>query len=428
MLSSVSKASQPFNVTVDISASAESAQHPVIVIPVDSNSSGVSGPQAQPSPGTSAFVIDIPQTLGDAQDFLGTSAEASRSVELLVAGATGSQGDALAAALARLQGLSLETALQGFSSVAQYLQTQLRDTLDSLPRPLSNLLVSCAFNLPSVSALTFARGTLSTAVASSISGTAAVISGAAVSAVPLLLTLAATGHHLYNGTATPAYLASQGAFLAVSVAILGAALATGPATIFAGLAGSAPAVALYCLCRDLLQPFHGLGSNTGLSLPVNLVDGVIYGTLQFAAGAVGLATDSALTAAVINGLIESVEPVLNEQISAWWRGRDEGGIEESFRLDFNVQMPGWEQIVNRLKDTGIPRMMAFTIINVGAAVAHHIGATGLSDSQNAWLVNGIGALLAAYILVPFYQSHDRPPSAPSASTDIELTDVRTSRL
>ncbi|MDD1015992.1 hypothetical protein [Pseudomonas rubra] len=289
--------------------------------------------------------------------------------------------------------------------MTQLLQVQLRETLDNLPRPVNNVLLSTAFNLPSVCALTMARSALSAAVAEGVSGSAALITGAACSALPLLLTLAAAGHHLYNGTATPAYLASQGAFLAVSALILGAALATGPATIFAGLGGSAPAVALYCLSRDLLQPFHGLGSNTGLSLPVNLIDSVAYGAMQFAAGAAALWTDSGLVGALINGLIESIEPALNEELSAWLQGGDEAGDEQSFRLQHELQVPSWQQIVTRLENTGIPRMTAFAIISTGVATAQHIGAMGLSDNQNFWLANGAGALLASYILTPFYQSH-----------------------
>jgi hypothetical protein len=329
-----------------------------------------------------------------------------QDLEAIVVNGTLSNSESLDSGPPILPGVSLLSLPERIGVVVQYLQAQLRETLDNLPRPVNNLLLSSAFNLPSVCALTMARSALSAAVSGGVSGSAAVITGAACSALPLLLTLAAAGHHLYNGTATPAYLVSQGAFLAISALILGAAVASGPATIFAGLAGSAPAVALYCLSRDLLQPFHGLGSNTGLSLPVNLIDGAIYGTLQFAAGAAALWTDSGLVGALINGLIETVEPVLNEELCAWWRGRDEAGVEESFRLNYAVQVPGWERIVSRLENTGIPRMMAFTIISAGVATAQHIGALGLNDSQNYWLANGVGALLAAYILVPFYQSHD----------------------
>ncbi|WP_415842515.1 hypothetical protein [Pseudomonas wadenswilerensis] len=344
------------------------------------------------------------------------SAEDAQAVQSFVADGVVSQSSVFT----HQQGQSLETVPQRIGAVAHYLQTQLRETLDTLPRPLSNLAVSTAFNLPSVCALTMARSALSAAVAEGVSGSAAVITGAACSALPLLLTLAAAGHHLYNGTATPAYLASQGAFLAVSALILGAALATGPATIFAGLAGSAPAVALYCLSRDLLQPFHGLGSNTGLSLPVNLVDGIAYGALQFAAGAAALWTDSGLVGALINGLIESVEPALNEELSAWMHGRDEAVDEQSFRLNYEVQVPGWRQIVTRLENTGIPRMTAFAINSTGVATAQHIGAMGLNDSQNYWLANGAGALLATYILTPFYQSHALQPG--------ELAEVVVTRL
>lgn len=418
MVGSISNTGQTPSVPAEIPGAAMTSPHTVIGMPADFDSSGLLAPQANLSPVANDVCIDIMQTLETFGQQINSSQEDVRAVQSFVEDGAVSQGGVLTELFAGLQGLSLETVPQRVAALAQHLQTQLRETLDNLPRPVNNLLLSSAFNLPSVCALTMARSALSAAVAGGVSGSAAVITGAACSALPLLLTLAAAGHHLYNGTATPAYLVSQGAFLAVSALILGAALATGPATIFAGLAGSAPAVALYCLSRDLFQPFHGLGSNTGLSLPVNLVDGAIYGTLQFAAGAAALWTDSGLVGALINGLIETVEPVLNEELCAWWRGRDEAGVEESFRLNYAVQVPGWERIVSRLENTGIPRMMAFTIISAGVATAQHIGALGLNDSQNYWLANGVGALLAAYILVPFYQSH--------ALQSAELAEVVTS--
>lgn len=416
MVDSVSSASQTSFVPVEAPEQPTTSEYVVIDMPADFDPIDLLGPQAPLSLEEKNVCIDILQTLETFEQQISVSAEDAQAVQSFVADGVVSQSSVFT----HQQGQSLETVPQRIGAVAHYLQTQLRETLDTLPRPLSNLAVSTAFNLPSVCALTMARSALSAAVAEGVSGSAAVITGAACSALPLLLTLAAAGHHLYNGTATPAYLASQGAFLAVSALILGAALATGPATIFAGLAGSAPAVALYCLSRDLLQPFHGLGSNTGLSLPVNLVDGIAYGALQFAAGAAALWTDSGLVGALINGLIESVEPALNEELSAWMHGRDEAVDEQSFRLNYEVQVPGWRQIVTRLENTGIPRMTAFAIISTGVATAQHIGVMGLNDSQNYWLANGAGALLATYILTPFYQSHALQPG--------ELAEVVVTRL
>ncbi|QBF27702.1 hypothetical protein EXN22_19155 [Pseudomonas tructae] len=279
---------------------------------------------------------------------------------------------------------------------------------------LSNLRTSALVNMPSVLALTVARGFLGSAISASVSGTAAVALGATFTALPLLLTAAAMVHHECNGSATPAYRASQLAFFAGAGAILSAALLTDPVSIFSGLAGSAPAVALYCLSRDVLASFHGLGSQTALNLPANLIDSLSYGAMQFAAGAAVVGMEAGLVnsvvGALLNAVIETVEPALNESFSQWMSERPEVQSQpddsQAYRLGLNVSVPGWERLAARLESTGIPRMTAFSIISAGAATAQTIGAmTGLSDSNQYWLANGVGALLAAYILTPFYQSH-----------------------
>ncbi|RWU18008.1 hypothetical protein DM813_25400 [Pseudomonas alkylphenolica] len=290
---------------------------------------------------------------------------------------------------------------------------------------LSNLRTSALINMPSVFALTLARGFLASALSASVSGTAAVALGAAVTALPLILTAAAVVHHEYNASATPAYRASQLAFLAGSGAILTAAMLSDPVAIFGGLSGAAPAVALYCLSRDVYASFHGLGSDTALSLPANLIDALSYGAMQFSAGAAVVGMEAGLASMVVssalNAVIETVEPALNEAFSQWMSERPEAqqqpDDDQAFRLGFNVSLPGWQRLVERLENTGIPRMTAFSMLSAGVATATTIGSmTGLSDSNQYWLANGVGALMATYILTPFYQSHALQSVAPTATT------------
>lgn len=297
---------------------------------------------------------------------------------------------------------------------------------------LSNLRTSALVNMPSVFALTMARGFLASTLSASVSGTAAVALGAAVTALPLILTAAAVAHHEYNASATPAYRASQLAFLVGAGAILTAAILSDPVAIFGGLSGSAPAVALYCLSRDVLASFHGLGSDTALSLPANLIDALSYGAMQFSAGAAVVGMEAGLASMVVssalNAVIETVEPALNETFSQWMSERPEAqqqpNNDQAFRLGFNASLPGWQSLAERLENTGIPRMMAFSMLSAGVATATTIGSmTGLSESNQYWLANGVGALLATYILTPFYQSHALQSAAPSASTEFELTEV-----
>lgn len=290
---------------------------------------------------------------------------------------------------------------------------------------LSNLRTSALVNMPSVFALTMARGFLASTLSASVSGTAAVALGAAVTALPLILTAAAAAHHEYNASATPAYRASQLAFLAGAGAILTAAMLSDPVAVFGGLSGSAPAVALYCLSRDVLASFHGLGSNTALSLPANLIDALSYGAMQFSAGAAVVGMEAGLASMVVssalNAVIETVEPALNETFSQWMSERPEAqqqpNDDQAFRLGFNASLPGWQSLAERLENTGIPRMMAFSMLSAGVATATTIGSmTGLSESNQYWLANGVGALMATYILTPFYQSHALQSVAPTAPT------------
>lgn len=298
---------------------------------------------------------------------------------------------------------------------------------------LSNLRTSALINMPSVFALTVARGFLANTLSASVSGTAAVTLGAAFIALPLILTAAAVAHHEYNASATPAYRASQLAFIAGSGVILSAAMVSDPVAIFSGISGSAPAVALYCLSRDVLATFHGLGSDTALNLPANLIDALSYGAMQFSAGAAVVGMEAGLASMVVgsalNAVIETVEPALNETFCQWMSERPEAQQQpndnQAFRLALNVSLPGWQGLVERLENTGIPRMMAFSMISAGVATATTIGSmAGLSDSNQYWLANGVGALLATCILAPFYQSHALQSVAPTAPTaPNELTQV-----
>ncbi|MBH3427346.1 hypothetical protein [Pseudomonas alkylphenolica] len=295
---------------------------------------------------------------------------------------------------------------------------------------LSNLRTSALVNMPSVFALTVARGFLASTLSASVSGTAAVALGATFIALPLILTAAAVAHHECNASATPAYRASQLAFLAGSGAILTAAMLSDPVAIFSGLSGSAPAVALYCLSRDVLATFHGLGSDTPLNLPANLIDALSYGAMQFSAGAAVVGMEAGLASMVVgsalNAVIETVEPALNETFSQWMSERPEAQQQpndnQAFRLGLNASLPGWQSLLERLENTGIPRMMAFSMISAGVTTATTIGSmAGLSDSHQYWLANGVGALLATCILTPFYQSHALQSVASVAPN--ELTQV-----